>query len=230
VKIALYLLGVQGLIGAFDTIYYHEWKARLPARGRRAARELALHAARDFLYGVLFISLPRFAWKGKWIALLLGVIGAQIILTLWDFVVEIAVRRDLGDVYAGERVTHAIMGILYGAMLATPAPTLISWWASPTALNIALVPIPKWVRVALSAMGVGVVLSGLRDLYAALQLPGADGLGVWATSRRGTVGPASLEGFPLPVFLCIRAKRVIGWRPQFPALPTGENLSCTCIA
>jgi hypothetical protein len=57
VKIALYLLGVQGLIGAFDTIYYHEWKARLPARGRRAARELALHAARDFLYGVLFISL-----------------------------------------------------------------------------------------------------------------------------------------------------------------------------
>jgi hypothetical protein len=172
VKIALYLLGVQGLIGAFDTIYYHEWKARLPARGRRAARELALHAARDFLYGVLFISLPRFAWKGKWIALLLGVIGAQIILALWDFVVEIAVRRDLGDVYAGERVTHAIMGILYGAMLATPAPTLISWWASPTALNIALVPIPKWVRVALSAMGVGVVLSGLRDLYAALQLPG----------------------------------------------------------
>ena len=76
-KIALYLLGVQGLIGAFDTIYYHEWKARLPARGRRAARELALHAARDFLYGVLFISLPRFAWKGKWIALLLGVSDPQ---------------------------------------------------------------------------------------------------------------------------------------------------------
>jgi len=25
-------------------------------------------------------------------------------------------------------VTHAIMGILYGAMLATLAPTLISWW------------------------------------------------------------------------------------------------------
>jgi len=172
VKIALYLLGVQGLIGAFDTLYYHEWKARLPARGRRAARELALHAARDFLYGVLFISLPRFAWKGKWIALLLGVIGAEIILTLWDFVVEIAVRRDLGDVYAGERVTHAVMGILYGAMLATLAPTLISWWASPTALSIALVPIPKWVRVVLSAMGVVVVLSGLRDLYAALQLPG----------------------------------------------------------
>jgi hypothetical protein len=60
VKIALYLLGLQELIGAFDTIYYHEWKARLPARGRRATRELAIHAFRDFFYGILFISLPWF--------------------------------------------------------------------------------------------------------------------------------------------------------------------------
>src|SRR5260370_16761491 len=63
VKIALYLLGVQGLIGAFDTLYYHEWKARLPARRRRAARELALHAAPAFPYAVLFISSPPFASK-----------------------------------------------------------------------------------------------------------------------------------------------------------------------
>src|SRR5216684_2683440 len=172
VKIALYLLGVQGLIGAFDTLYYHEWKARLPARGRRAARELALHAARDFLYGVLFISLPRFAWKGKWIALLLGVIGAEIILTLWDFVVEIAVRRDLGDVYAGERVTHATMGILYGAMLATLVPTLSAWWGSPTGLVVEPATVPQWMRIFVTGMGAGVIGSGLRDLYAALQLPG----------------------------------------------------------
>ena len=33
-------------------------------------------------------------------------------------------RKDLGDVYAGERVTHAIMGILYGGMLACLVPTL----------------------------------------------------------------------------------------------------------
>lgn len=169
---ALYLLGLQGLIGAFDTIYYHEWRARLPGRGRRAAPELALHAARDFLYGVLFITLPWLAWKGTWTALLLGVITTEIVLTLWDFVVEIRVRRELGDVYPGERVTHAIMGITYGAMLATLIPTLISWWESPTALAIASAPIAKWMKVALSVMGVGVVASGLRDLYAALGLPG----------------------------------------------------------
>jgi hypothetical protein len=28
--IALWLLAIQGVIGAFDTIYYHEWRARLP--------------------------------------------------------------------------------------------------------------------------------------------------------------------------------------------------------
>lgn len=46
-------------------------------------------------------------------------IVAEIVLTLSDFVVEIAVRQQLGDVYAGERVTHAVRGILYGAMVAT---------------------------------------------------------------------------------------------------------------
>lgn len=178
---ALYLLGFQGLIGAFDTIFYHEWKARLPARGRRAAPELLLHAARDFFYGILFCTLPWLAWKGSWTRVLLGVIVAEIILTLWDFVVEIAVRRDLGDVYAGERVTHAIMGIMYGAMLASLAPTLISWWGSPAALSIAPATISGWMRVVLTAMGAGVLVSGLRDLYAALGLPG--GGWPWDTYR-----------------------------------------------
>lgn len=172
VKIALYLLGFQGLIGAFDTLFYHEWKARLPARGRRAAPELALHAARDFFYGVLFCTLPWLAWRGAWTLILLGMIAAEIILTLWDFVVEIAVRKDLGDVYAGERVTHAVMGIMYGAMLASLAPTLNSWWGSPTGLTIEPAAIPEWMRIVVSAMGGGVVASGLRDLYAALGLPG----------------------------------------------------------
>ena len=169
-KIALYLLGFQGVVGAFDTLFYHEWKARLPTRGRRAAPELALHAGRDFLYGVLFCTLPWLAWKGKWTIVLLGVIVAEIILTLWDFVVEIVVRRDLGDVYAGERVTHAVMGITYGAMLASLAPTLSSWWGNQTGLTLEASTIPEWMRSTVSGMGVGVVLSGLRDLYAALGL------------------------------------------------------------
>ncbi len=56
---ALWLLGVQGVIGAFDTIYYHEWKARLPALGKHAAKELRLHAVRDFLAA---LDLPGGSW------------------------------------------------------------------------------------------------------------------------------------------------------------------------
>src|SRR5216684_7054964 len=157
-KTAFYLLGLQGFIGAFDTLYYHEWKARLPARARKAAPELVLHASRDFLYAILFCTLPWLRWEGAWTAALLAVIAAEIVLTLWDFVVEIAVRKELGDVYAGERVTHAIMGILYGAMLAMLVPTLLNWWQRPAGLVFENAPIPGWIRFALTVMGVGVLL------------------------------------------------------------------------
>jgi hypothetical protein len=169
--IALWLLALQGVIGAFDTLYYHEWRARLPARGRLAASELKLHAARDFFYGVLFATLPWVAWQGAWVLALVAVIVAEIILTLTDFVVEITVRKQLGDVYAGERVTHAIMGILYGAMIANLIPRLHEWWTRPTALAVEWAPVPPALAWSLMIMAAGVSLSGLRDLYAAVELP-----------------------------------------------------------
>src|SRR5213080_1808701 len=149
---AMWLLALQGIIGAFDTLYYHEWRARLPARGRQAASELKLHAARDFLYAVLFGTLPVLAWQGRWVLVLAAVIVAEIVLTLTDFVVEIAVRKQLGDVYAGERVTHAVMGILYGAMIANLVPVLARWWALPTALVVEWVETPNLLRWGLFAM------------------------------------------------------------------------------
>jgi hypothetical protein len=187
VRLALWLLALQGAIGAFDTLYYHEWRARLPARGRRAAPELRLHAARDVLYAVLFASLPWVAWRGRWTIALGLAIAAEIVLTLWDFVVEVAVRRDLGDVYAGERVTHAVMGILYGAMLACLVPTLAGWWAEPTGLVLSPAPVPAALRRLLTLMAAGVLASGLRDLYAALELPG--GAWPWRPRAGGAARP-----------------------------------------
>lgn len=130
---------------------------------------------------MLFATLPWFAWRGRWVLVLAAVIVTEIVLTLWDFIVEIAVRRELGDVYGGERVTHAIMGIVYGAMIATLLPTLVGWWDGPTALAFEPAPVPQWLRIGLTAMGAGVALSGLRDLYAALGLPG--GAWPWAPMR-----------------------------------------------
>lgn len=170
-NIALWLLALLGVIGAFDTFYYHEWKARLPAGGAKTAKELKLHAARDFFYAVLFSTLPWVAWYGYWVLALVAVIIIEIVLTLWDFVEEIAARKILGDVYAGERVTHAIMGIVYGAMTANLIPTLIDWWNTPTALTISPAPVPEWLRWGLLIMASGVFLSGVRDLYAAFGLP-----------------------------------------------------------
>ncbi|MBI4535208.1 MAG: hypothetical protein HY708_02945 [Ignavibacteriae bacterium] len=168
---ALYLLALQGLIGAFDTLYYHEWKAKLPALGRRAAKELRLHAVRDLLYAILFVGLALFEWRGSWAIVLAAVLALEIVFTLWDFVVEVVVRKPLGDVYAGERVTHAVMGILYGAMLVFLLSTLGDWWMTTTALTESTVsPALKWF---LLLMGVGVFLSGVRDTLASLELPGS---------------------------------------------------------
>ena len=169
--VALWLLAIQGIIGAFDTLYYHEWRARLPAQGAQTASELKLHAARDFFYAVLFGTLPWLAWQGKWVLVLIAVLVAEIVLTLTDFVVEITVRKPLGDVYAGERITHAVMGILYGAMIACLIPVMIGWWSLPSDLATVSPGIPGALRWGLLLMAVGVSVSGLRDLYAAYELP-----------------------------------------------------------
>jgi len=189
VIVALWLLAIQGVIGAFDTLYYHEWRARLPARGVAAASELKLHAARAFFYGVLFATLPWLAWRGGWLLLLVAIIVAEIVLTLTDFVVEIKVRKALGDVYAGERVTHAIMGILYGAMVANLIPVLVRWWPTPTALAFEPAPVPDALRWSLTVMAAGVSVSGLRDLYAALELPG--GSWPWPAERTQRQAPST---------------------------------------
>lgn len=184
---ALLLLAIQGLIGAFDTIYNHEYRARLPARGRLAAPELRLHAARSLLYGVLFCTLPFAVWAGAWTLALCSIILAEIVLTLWDFVIEIKVRRALGDVYAGERVTHAIMGILYGAMITCLIPTLLHWARLPSSLSITSAVVPGILRCSLLLMGIGVTLSGLRDLYATMGLPG----GSWPWKPLDQTGQSS---------------------------------------
>jgi hypothetical protein len=185
VTAALWLMAIQGVIGAFDTIYYHEWRAKLPARGRAAAPELVLHACRDFLYAVLFGTLPWFEWRGRFTAVLCLVFAAEIVLTLWDFVVEIRVRRPFGDVYAGERVTHAVMGIMYGSMLACLVPTLVAWWSMPPGFAASPAPVAAALRWALMLLAAGVLVSGLRDLYAACGLPG----GGWPWRINPTGGP-----------------------------------------
>src|SRR6476646_6672985 len=107
--LALQLLLAQGILGAFDTLYYHEYKLRLPAQPH-ARNEIRLHALRDFVYAILFGAIGWVTWNGLfgWIFFLLLVV--EIIITLSDFLEEDRTRKLPG----GERVMHAIMGIVYG--------------------------------------------------------------------------------------------------------------------
>ncbi|MFN0059002.1 MAG: hypothetical protein ACKVX7_11140 [Planctomycetota bacterium] len=187
--VALWLLAALGVIGAFDTLYYHEWRARLPARGAAFAAELRLHAARDFFYAAIFGTLPWLAWQGAWVLVFAAILGIEILLTMWDFIVESVVRKPIGDVYAGERVTHNFIGIIYGAMIAVITPTLWRWKALPTALAPVDYDVPPFLVMGLLVMAVGVFVSGLRDLYASLGFPG----GNWPWPKENVESGASAE-------------------------------------
>jgi hypothetical protein len=166
VQTVLLLLLLQGLLGAFDTLWFHEWKGRLPSQPS-ARLELRLHAVRDFIYATIFGTLGWVAWHGGLAWLLLLLLASEIGITLWDFVEEDHTRH----LAPGERVTHALMGMIYGAFLASLLPELWHWLAQPTAFA----PHPHGpIAWLLSAMATGVALSGMRDLGASFYLPGVD--------------------------------------------------------
>ena len=150
----LFLLAV-GVLGAFDTIYYHEWNLRLP-EASFAGRELKLHAARDFVYAILFGSLGWVTWQGAWTWVLAAPLLTEIAITLSDFIQEDRTRK----LPAGERVTHAILGIVYGIFLALLYPQLVQWSRLPAGFERAEHGVIAWV---VSAFAAGVLLSGLRD-------------------------------------------------------------------
>ena len=157
-RTAIWLLLVQATLGAFDTLYYHEYRLRL-ARGAHTRVELRLHAARDFAYAIIIGSLGFVTWRGGFAWVLLALLAGEIGITLWDFIEEDKIRR----LPAGERAMHAVMGIVYGAFLAFLIPEMIRWSALATGFGPSSHGFPAWILLALAA---GVFASGVRDLIA----------------------------------------------------------------
>jgi len=152
---------VQACLGAFDTLYYHEYKLRLP-HGDHTGIELRLHASRDFAYAIIIGSLAWLTWHGLWTWLLGVLLLGEICITLWDFIEEDKIRK----LPPGERAMHAIMGIVYGAFLAYLVPQMLVWVNEPTGFGTAYHGFPGWV---LSLVAAGVFFSGVRDLMASLR-------------------------------------------------------------
>jgi hypothetical protein len=175
-RAALWLLAAQGALGAFDTLYFHEWKAHLPIRPEMRT-ELGLHTVRSAIYGLVFCSLPWVAWTGAAAGLLALLLALEAVITFADFVVEDRVRTCLGGVYAGERVMHGLMAVVYGAFMATFLPVLYGWFTGRgEALGTGM---PTALLAGLTALGIGSLLSGLRDGLAASGLP----LAAWPWPR-----------------------------------------------
>ena len=127
----LWLLLFQAPLGAFDIVYHHELTERLTWRPG-AARELRLHGLRNGLYVIIFLSFGWFAWQGL-LAWLFGLILlAEILVTLWDFLVEDRSR----DLPPSERVTHTLLAIAYGGVLALFLPVWLDWAERPTGLAL----------------------------------------------------------------------------------------------
>lgn len=149
----------QMLMGAFDTIYHHEGTERLAWRPSQAG-ELKLHGVRNLAYAVMFSVLgwsePHGAWSLALVALMVG----ELLITLWDFVEEDRSRK----LPATERVTHTLLTLNYGIVLALLAPVLGRWATLPSAVVPAYHGVWSWFCLVAA---VGVVVSGLRDLSAA---------------------------------------------------------------
>ena len=157
-RIAIWLLLLQASLGAFDTLYYHQYRLNL-ARGVHARMELRLHASRDFAYAIIIGSLGFVTWQGAFAWVLLGLLLSEICITLWDFIEEDKIRR----LPAGERAMHAVMGMVYGAFLAFLTPQMIEWSRLTTSFGASYHGFPAWMLLVLAA---SVFVSGIRDLLA----------------------------------------------------------------
>jgi len=157
-RTAIWLLLLQASLGAFDTLYYHEYRLKL-AHGLHTRVELRLHAARDFAYAIIIGSLGFVTWLGALAWVLLVLLIAEVGITLWDFIEEDKVRR----LPAGERAMHAVMGIVYGGFLAFLVPQMIEWSKLASGFGPSYHGFPAWLLLVLAA---GVLISGIRDLIA----------------------------------------------------------------
>ena len=166
---ALTIMFVQALLGLFDTLYFHECKYRLPTHGLKVRGELRLHSVRDFVYGILFLTLPFVKWQGYLAYVLCLLIALEVCITIWDFNIEVVERADIGGVANEERGLHLVMAVVYGFFLAHLLPHIISWSSLATTFG-AQDDVAAGFRVLFIFFGLGVILSGIRDLAASYEI------------------------------------------------------------
>ncbi|MEO8152172.1 MAG: TIGR01777 family oxidoreductase [Rhizobacter sp.] len=175
------VLAVQAILGAFDNLWHHELEAHLPRR-LGARRELALHAAREGIYAVVFIAVAWFECRGAW-ALGLGLLLAtELVITLADFLEEDRTRR----LPPLERLLHTVLTAMFGAFICLMVPVLADWASLPTALVVTPRGTASWIFTAFAA---GVFLWAVRNVLALHSTRGPAAAALAQTRMRAATGP-----------------------------------------
>lgn len=157
-----WLITIQAILGAIDNFWHHEITEKLPTK-RSASAELGLHAAREFIYSIIFFGLAWWQWQGAYAFLIASVLLLEIVITITDFVVEDKTRR----LPAFERALHTLLALNYGATLAVLLPLL--WEQSH--LSTAVETQSHGVfSVLFTLFGTGLIIWSLRNARAALRL------------------------------------------------------------
>jgi uncharacterized protein (TIGR01777 family) len=156
------ILAVQALLGGFDNFWHHELHARLPQHAS-ARHELALHAVREAIYGVVFIGLAWSEWHGALAVLMGGLLVVELGVTLADFLEEDRSRR----LPPLERILHTLLALTYGVFLGTLGPRLLGWAAAPTGFAWAPHGLASWGFTACAA---GLFAWSLRNAVAVRRL------------------------------------------------------------
>lgn len=158
---AFTLLALQAVLVGIDNLWHHEITERLPAR-RNAAPELALHAVRELICGVVLLCLALCQPHGAWAWALGALLVVEILVTLQDFIVEDRTRH----LPPFERVLHTVLAVTFGAFLALFAPVLLEWAARPTALAGAR----HAFTLPFTVFAAGLLAWSLRNFIAVLRL------------------------------------------------------------
>jgi uncharacterized protein (TIGR01777 family) len=154
----LVMLTLQILFGALDNVLHHELTERLPQRPS-ARYELTLHSAREAIYGCLFLV---FAWmepQGLFAVAVLMLLGAEIVITLADFLEEDRTR----SLPPFERVLHTVLAIFYGGFLISVIPWLATSALAPSTVTFASHGLFSWFFTVSS---IGVFAFSIRNAIA----------------------------------------------------------------
>jgi len=189
--VLMVLVALQIALGGFDILYHHELTERLAWHSSQS-RELRLHGARNMIYAALFLVLGWSEPHGLFASAVLLLLAVEVLITLTDFVEEDRTRA----LPSSERVTHALLALNYGALLAILFPLLWDWSRLPGALAPAYY---GFASLFMALAGLGVLVFGLRDFASAARLkrlahrPAADLAG--ALPPRQTILVTGATGF-----------------------------------